>query len=70
MSGPNIPAVRGMLHSVGFEHGRSTAEPPGDWYRAARAVFHRLNGKNQLTLAFRQDRTVCHTTRTPLDPPV
>jgi tRNA (mo5U34)-methyltransferase len=63
--GPNIPAVRGMLQTVGFDDVRLPAEPPGALHRAARAVFHRLQGKNQLTLAFRQDRAVFHATRSP-----
>jgi hypothetical protein len=29
-------------------------------YRAARAVTHWVRGKNQLALAFRQDRAVFH----------
>ncbi len=61
--GPNIPAVHGMLESVGFDHVRTVTEPPRAWYRAVRAVSHRLRGKNGLVEAFRQDRAVFHATR-------
>jgi tRNA (mo5U34)-methyltransferase len=57
---PNIPAMHGMLRSVGFHNIRTVTEPPGSLYRAARAVSHQLRGKNRLDLAFRRDRAVFH----------
>ena len=58
--GPNIPAVRGMLGSLGFGHVTTVTRSPHAAYRAARAVYHRLRGKNTLREAFRQDRAVFH----------
>ena len=57
---PNIPAVHGMLNSVGFHRVRTVTDPPGPVYRAARAVSHHLRGKNRLVPAYRQDRAVFH----------
>ncbi len=58
--GPNVPAVEGMLRSVGF--GRVTTVTPqrSAPYRAARALYHRVRGKNRLREALRQDRAVFH----------
>ncbi len=64
--GPNVPAVRGMLTSVGFQQVRTTATPPGALYRAARAVYHRLRRRNSVALAFRQDRAVFHAAKLPV----
>jgi tRNA (mo5U34)-methyltransferase len=58
--GPNVPAVHGMLHTVGFDRVRTVTPPPPAPYRAARAVVHWLKGKNRIRLAFRQDRAVFH----------
>ncbi len=58
--GPNIPAVRGMLGSLGFERVESVTGTPGPIYRAARAAYHQLRGKNAFRPAFRQDRAVLH----------
>ena len=58
--GPNIAAVRGMLGTVGFQEIRTVGEPPNAAYRAARAVFHRVKGRNRLGPAFRQDRAAFH----------
>jgi tRNA (mo5U34)-methyltransferase len=58
--GPNIPAVHGMLGSLGFTHVTTVTRSPHGAYRAARAVYHRLRGKNTLREAFRQDRAVFH----------
>ena len=58
--GPNIPAVHGMLESLGFTHVTTVTRSPHGAYRAARAVYHRLRGKNTLREAFRQDRAVFH----------
>jgi len=57
---PNIPAVHGMLNSVGFDRVRTVTDPPGRFYRAARAASHHLRGKNRLVPAYRQDRAVFH----------
>ena len=58
--GPNVPAVHGMLRSVGFERVRTVTPPPSAIFRAARALAHSLRGKNRLDAAFRQDRAVFH----------
>jgi tRNA (mo5U34)-methyltransferase len=58
--GPNIPAVCGMLESVGFEEVTTVTRLPTAAYRAARAAYHQLRGKNTLRQAFRQDRAVIH----------
>lgn len=62
--GPNHAAVHAMLQTVGFKTVRSVAPSPFAPYRAARAVSHWLRGKNQLSLAFRQDRAVFHAAKT------
>jgi tRNA (mo5U34)-methyltransferase len=61
--GPNIPAVHGMLESLGFRQVTTVSRSPNAAYRAARAVYHRLQGKNTLREAFRQDRAVFHARR-------
>jgi tRNA (mo5U34)-methyltransferase len=58
--GPNIPAVCGMLESVGFEEVTTVTRLPNAGYRAARAAYHQLRGKNTLRQAFRQDRATFH----------
>jgi tRNA (mo5U34)-methyltransferase len=58
--GPNIPAVQGMLETLGFKHVTTVGRSPNTAYRAARAVYHQLRGKNRLREAFRQDRAVFH----------
>jgi tRNA (mo5U34)-methyltransferase len=58
--GPNIPAVQGMLETLGFKHVTTVSRSPNAAYRAARAVYHQLRGKNRLREAFRQDRAVFH----------
>ena len=57
---PNIPAMRGMLESVGFARVETVTRTRGAAYRAARAIYHQLRGKNSLRPAFRQDRAVFH----------
>jgi tRNA (mo5U34)-methyltransferase len=57
---PNMPALDGMLKSVGFTQTRVVEPPPSMLFRAARAVAHRLRGQNTLSGAFRQDRAVVH----------
>jgi tRNA (mo5U34)-methyltransferase len=62
--GPNAPAVQGMLRSSGFERVAMVTQERSAAYRALRAVYHRLRGKNAVALAFRQDRAVFHAHRT------
>ncbi len=57
---PNTAAVCAMLEAVGFSRTRVVTSHPGPTFRAARAVYHRLKGKNGLREAFRQDRAVIH----------
>ncbi|HSL23697.1 MAG TPA: DUF1698 domain-containing protein [Vicinamibacterales bacterium] len=61
--GPNVPAVEGMLHTVGFDQVRRVTPLPSLPYRAARAVVHRLRGQNRLACAFRQDRVAFHASK-------
>ncbi len=61
--GPNIPAVVGMLESLGFREVAVPTPPPNSLYRAARALYHRARGKNTVAEAFRQDRAVFHARR-------
>jgi len=61
--GPNLPAVRGMLESLGFREVIVPTPLPNAAYRAARALYHRVRGKNTLAEAFRQDRAVFHARR-------
>lgn len=58
--GPNPAAVVGMLEAVGFDRVETITPTPALPFRAARAVYHRLQGKNDLASAFRQDRAVFH----------
>ena len=62
--GPNPAAVIGMLRTVGFDQARTITKLPRAPYRAARAIWHTMRGKNDLRNAFRQDRAVFHATRT------
>jgi tRNA (mo5U34)-methyltransferase len=61
--GPNVAAVEAMLKSVGFDTVRVVTPPPLLPYRAARAVWQHVRGKNRLDCAFRQDRAVFHATK-------
>lgn len=61
--GPNIPAVQGMLETLGFKHVTTVTRSPNAAHRAARAVYHQLRGKNTAREAFRQDRAVFHARR-------
>jgi tRNA (mo5U34)-methyltransferase len=61
--GPNVPAVRGMLESAGFREVTVPSPLPNAFYRGARAVYHRIRGKNTLVEAFRQDRAVFHANK-------
>ena len=58
--GPNHAAVQGMLTSVGFSRVDVITPARSAPYRAARAVYHRIRGKNTVAAAFRQDRAVFH----------
>jgi tRNA (mo5U34)-methyltransferase len=58
--GPNPAAVRGLLHAVGFTRVEQITPTRTLPYRAARAIYHRLKGKNDLRSAFSQDRAVFH----------
>jgi tRNA (mo5U34)-methyltransferase len=58
--GPNEAAVHGMLRSVGFKRIETMTAARPAIFRAARAVSHRLKGKNDLASAFRQDRAAFH----------
>jgi tRNA (mo5U34)-methyltransferase len=62
--GPNVPAVHGMLRTVGFDRVETVTAVPSAPYRAARAIVHRLRGRNRMNLAFRQDRAVFHAWKT------
>ena len=54
--GPNPAAVEGMLRSVGFKRVDPLTPARSVVFRAARAVWHRIKGENDLASAFRQDR--------------
>jgi tRNA (mo5U34)-methyltransferase len=60
---PNVLGLEAMLRDVGFAEVRTVTPTPSAAYRAARAVAHRLRGKNALDLAFRQDRAVVHASK-------
>ncbi|HEV8254973.1 MAG TPA: DUF1698 domain-containing protein [Vicinamibacteria bacterium] len=61
--GPNPAAVRAMLETVGFSRVRTVTPLPGAPFRALRAAYHHLRGKNRFGLALRQDRAVFHARR-------
>lgn len=58
--GPNPAAVEGMLRAAGFSQVTQVTPTPSGPYRAARALWHRLKGKNAFASALRQDRVVFH----------
>jgi tRNA (mo5U34)-methyltransferase len=58
--GPNHAAVSGMLTRVGFTRVEPLTPPPSALFRAARATWHQVKGKNAWGKAFRQDRAVFH----------
>jgi tRNA (mo5U34)-methyltransferase len=58
--GPNHAAVAGMLRAVGFSRVDVLTPPRAAPYRAARAAWHGLRGKNAWGAAYRQDRAVFH----------
>ena len=61
--GPNVLAVEGMLQTLGFKDVTVPTRLPNAIYRAARAVYHKVQGKNSMREAFRQDRAVFHARR-------
>jgi tRNA (mo5U34)-methyltransferase len=58
--GPNHAAVISMLKRVGFARAEALTPAPSAVFRAARATWHRLQGKNAWGPAFRQGRAVFH----------
>ncbi len=60
---PNTEAMVAMLRVVGFPSVRVVTPVRSAPYRAARALWHRVRGKNRLVQAFRQDRAVFHAHR-------
>ena len=60
---PNIEGGEAMLRAVGFSSVRAVTPVPSAPYRALRAAWHRLQGRNTVALAFRQDRAVFHAGR-------
>jgi tRNA (mo5U34)-methyltransferase len=60
---PNIPAVHGMLATLGFKEVATVTRSPNAAFRAARAIYHQLRGKNTLREAYRQDRAVFHASK-------
>jgi tRNA (mo5U34)-methyltransferase len=61
--GPNEAAVHAWLGTSGFDVVRTVTALPRAPYRAARAVWHVLRGRNTIGAAFRQDRAVFHARR-------
>ena len=61
--GPNVPAVEALLRAAGFTRVRTVTPQRSALYRSARAIHHRLHGRNSLAAAFRQDRAVLHAFR-------
>jgi hypothetical protein len=61
--GPNVPALQAMLRSVGFVEVLVVTPQRSTAYRALRALHHRLQARNALGPACRQDRAVCHAFR-------
>jgi tRNA (mo5U34)-methyltransferase len=61
--GPNVPALHAMLRDVGFDDVRTVSAERSPLYRAARAGWHQLRGRNRLADAYRQDRAVVHGRR-------
>jgi tRNA (mo5U34)-methyltransferase len=58
--GPNHAAVEGMLRGTGFGSVETLSPPRSAPFRAVRALYHAIKGKNRLEAAFRQDRAVFH----------
>jgi tRNA (mo5U34)-methyltransferase len=62
--GPNPAAVAGMLQVAGFSKIDQVTPMRAAPYRAARAIYHAVRGRNDLRSAFRQDRAVFHAAKT------
>lgn len=60
---PNLPGLRAMLHAVGFSRVEVVSPVRGAPYRAVRALYHGLTGRNAIRRAYRQDRAVVHAVR-------
>jgi tRNA (mo5U34)-methyltransferase len=60
---PNVPAMEGMLHTVGFPTVRTVTALPSPPARWARAAYHVLRGRNRFHPALHQDRAVFPATR-------
>ena len=60
---PNVPGLHAMLDAVGFEDVKTVTPQHSAPFRAARAIKHRLQGRNSLAEAYRQDRAVVHARR-------
>jgi tRNA (mo5U34)-methyltransferase len=59
--GPNVPAVHGMLRSVGFQQVETVAPPPSALFRTVRTIAYKLRGENRVV----QDRAVFHARKSP-----
>jgi tRNA (mo5U34)-methyltransferase len=57
---PNLAGAEAMLRSVGFSSVRVVTPVRSPVYRALRALHHRLQRKNTVRMAYRQDRAVFH----------
>jgi tRNA (mo5U34)-methyltransferase len=60
---PNVRGLHAMLNAVGFSDVKTVTPEHSALYRAARALKHRLQGRNSLAEAYRQDRAVVHALR-------
>jgi tRNA (mo5U34)-methyltransferase len=58
--GPNSTCAIAMLRSCGFRTVQTVSPQPRAPYRAARAIYHYLQGKSGLRAAYRRDRAVFH----------
>jgi len=57
---PNATCAMAMLQSCGFRTVQTVSPLPRAPYRAARAIYHVLRGKDGLRAAYRRDRAVFH----------
>ena len=62
---PNHAGVAALLTAAGFSRVDIITPPRSTLYRAVRAAWHVVRGKNGWTPAFRQDRAVFHAWKTP-----
>jgi tRNA (mo5U34)-methyltransferase len=56
---PNLPALHGMLHAVGYGSIETISPPPSAAYRTARAWYRRFRGRTGVE-GLPQDRAVVH----------